>query len=623
MRNRSPSLPELRRGDFAPEEEQKHIRAASSFEQSTAQNRMNTLVTDQSAGAEEFRVVLLSGAPPRVLARLISEISRSAGRHRITGVLYWVRKPLPLPKRIANFVSQLHRPAYLQYVVGRLVQAGRGFLRKAARFAWQTVHAHYPKDETFGVEQLRDHCESLGIPFQTTDRFHSEESLAFVAEGQPDLGIVYGTPILQPSLFEIPRLGSVNLHQRKVPDYRGGGPVGLWEMLDGEKEIGVTVHRVARKLDAGAVVRSTVIPIDPADTLASLEMKAHVTGIDLLTAAVRDFSTGRVTESPQVGEGRMFRNPKPEALAGILRQLDTVRKPAPTTRTYPLWKLLIRFCAFVPWLTVRNWYRRLTGTFPLVVLYHHLITDRPHFMGMSTDQFMAQLEYLRRYYDIVDFATGQRLLESGRITRPTVVLTFDDGYRDNVLNLRAAVLKTQVPALLYVCSDHLESGQPFAHDVERGYHGFEPMTWDEARTLHAWGIRFGAHTRTHFDCGSTDSVRLQTEIADCRKRIEEELGAPIGDFSFPFGLQHNISHEGFQLATEHYETVASAYGGVNTCGQEGRQHVYRIPHPTCLMELELLLQSVLVFGQPGYWTGPKPAAAQVRPSQPPAELVEL
>ncbi|MCA9064433.1 MAG: polysaccharide deacetylase family protein [Planctomycetaceae bacterium] len=545
----------------------------------------------------------MSGAPPRVLARLLTELTRSSERYQITGVLYWVQESRSIPDRIRNLLSQVRKPGYLKYVGNRLLAAGADRLRRSGQFLWKLAHAHFPQEESFGIEQLAEHCRELGIPFRTTARFHSEESLKFVAADGPDLGIVYGTPILKPHLFEIPRLGSLNLHQRKVPDYRGGGPIALWEMLNGESEIGITVHRVAEKLDAGAVVRSGTIPIQSADTLRSMEMKAHVVGIDLLVEAVKDFASGHVVERPQTGEGRMYRNPKPEAMKELQAELKDLRSVPKAELTYPLWKLLARYAALGPWLAVRNWYRRMTGTFPLVVFYHHVITDRPHFMGMSTDQFMNQMDYLRRYYDVVDLKDGLQLLKSGRICRPTVVLTFDDGYQDNVLNLRAAALEGSVPAMLYVCSQHLESGQHFAHDLVRNHADFPPMTWSELRRMEAWGFQFGAHTRNHFDCGSHDAEALLEEIALCGREIAVQAGHEIPDFSFPYGLPKNISRDALRIAHENYSTVATAYGGVNLCGQEDEQHIYRIPHPTSLLEVELLLQSALVFGQPELWRG--------------------
>ena len=98
--------------------------------------------------------------------------------------------------------------------------------------------------------------------------------------------------LLKPELFSLPRLGCINIHKRKVPDYRGGGPVGLWELLDGEREIGVTVHEVTAELDAGAIVNRAVVPIGDLDTLESLALKAHVVGDDLIVRSLAEIAHG-------------------------------------------------------------------------------------------------------------------------------------------------------------------------------------------------------------------------------------------------------------------------------------------------------------------------------------------
>src|SRR4029079_18651472 len=105
------------------------------------------------------------------------------------------------------------------------------------------------------------------------------------------------------------------------------------------------------------------------------------------------------------------------------KQLMAKRQPFIPERGRPFWKLFLRCLLLGPYIGARNWYRRLTGTFPVIVLYHHVIVDRPHFLGMSTDQFVKQLEYLRRYYNIVSLRDAMEMLSRGKVHAPTIVLT--------------------------------------------------------------------------------------------------------------------------------------------------------------------------------------------------------
>jgi methionyl-tRNA formyltransferase len=74
-----------------------------------------------------------------------------------------------------------------------------------------------------------------------------------------DLGVVIGTTILKPVLFEIPRLGMINLHQGQVPQYRGSA-IGFWVLWEGAQEYGITVHKVVSAVDAGEILISTLLP---------------------------------------------------------------------------------------------------------------------------------------------------------------------------------------------------------------------------------------------------------------------------------------------------------------------------------------------------------------------------
>jgi folate-dependent phosphoribosylglycinamide formyltransferase PurN len=104
-------------------------------------------------------------------------------------------------------------------------------------------------------------AEKLGIPLFYVDNYHSEETRQRLKALNADLGILYGTNIIRKSVFEIPKLGSINIHQGLAPIYRGG-PTVFWELFNGEKEIGITVHFVAPKVDTGDIILQTTLPLE-------------------------------------------------------------------------------------------------------------------------------------------------------------------------------------------------------------------------------------------------------------------------------------------------------------------------------------------------------------------------
>ena len=108
---------------------------------------------------------------------------------------------------------------------------------------------------------LEKFVEKLQIPLYKVKNFHSESAIKLLREANADLGILKGTNIIKESVFSIPRLGSINSHQGLAPYYRGG-PVAFWELFNNEKEIGMTVHFVAPKVDTGDIILQKLVPFE-------------------------------------------------------------------------------------------------------------------------------------------------------------------------------------------------------------------------------------------------------------------------------------------------------------------------------------------------------------------------
>jgi peptidoglycan/xylan/chitin deacetylase (PgdA/CDA1 family) len=540
-----------------------------------------------------YKVVIFTSVPPRQVARIMARIRRDVPEAQVAGVLYERRPPKTLQQRMEIWRKKMTRLTYWRYVLHRIfAMAGRqlsGLLDAVLRF----IHAapRWPnRRSSYGLDDLEADCKANGTELLITGDIHSDPALEFVRRVHADLGLVFGTRILKPALFEIPAEGSINIHKRKVPDYRGGGAVGLWELLDDQKEIGVTVHRVEAKVDVGAVVRSAVIPIEPFDDLESLALKADVVGADLIVAAIRDFANGTVTETPQTGPGKLFRRPSPEDFLQMQKKLAARRKDKNPFRR-PAWKLLVKSLVYVVPVTMRNWRRRRNGDYPVMILYHHLVCDRPHQFGVSTVYFLRQINYLLRHYRVVSVSEAVELVRKGGNTVPTVAVTFDDGYADNFVNLRAITEETGVPIGYFISTEHISSGREFAHDQLVNAHGFLPNTWEQIEFLKHCGYEIGSHTRNHADCGSTDEEFLRHEIVGSGEDIRQRLG-PTAHFSFPFGLPQNISAPAAAMACATYKNVFSAYRGGNF-HSEARKILKRGNFSHTVWELELQLQSVL------------------------------
>jgi len=577
------------------------------------------MVDESKTAAKPFRLVIFSSMPPRNVARIIARIQRDLPEVEIVGVLYERVRHKTLRQRVTIWRKKMIRPLYARYIAHRIWNAlGRSF-SSVLDGILRLFHAapKFPNgDKTLGFDDLEQISKSIGCKLLITGDIHSNEALDFVRREGPDLGLVFGTRILKPALYEIPKLGSINIHKRKVPDYRGGGPVGLWELLDDQKEIGVTVHRVEAQVDVGAVIRATTIPIEPFDDLESLALKADVVGADLIVAAIGDFARGTVSEKVQTGAGKLFKNPAPEELLQMKKRLAVRRRGCPPLYLRPRWKLLAKSILHAPRLVVKNWKHRQQKDFPVIILYHHLVADRPHRFGAPTSGFLRQVNYLLRHYRVVSLAEAIELARHGEVAMPTISITFDDGYADNFVNLRAVSEATGVPIAYFVATEYISNGHEFAHDERAGEHGFAPNTWEQIKLLKRCGYDIGSHTRNHADCGVSDREFLHNEIVLSGQDIAKRVG-PARHFSFPFGMPRNISPEALETACTTYENVFSAYGGENRSLDRFRV-LKRWSFPRTIWELELQLNSVLNS------TGEEPTYLRVRVEDlPPTERETL
>jgi peptidoglycan/xylan/chitin deacetylase (PgdA/CDA1 family) len=470
---------------------------------------------------------------------------------------------------------------------------------------------------------VEQYCQENGIAFHVSSDFHSQGTLEFVRALSPDLGVIFGTRILKPQLFAIPARGSINIHKHKVPEYRGSGAPGIWEMRDGKPDATVTVHRVLEAVDAGAVLGERTFSIDPLDTLTSVGLKADLLAIDLLLDVIQSESRGTSVEVPQTAPGSVFKGFKTHQLFAIEREIRAKRPVYRAPRGWPVYKLLARSLAY-PLLILRNVRRKRQRRFPVIILFHHLITDRPKALGMPTEQFLKHVRYLKRHYKIASLPEAVEMLKKNDVPMPTVVLTFDDGYADNFLGLRAVAETERIPVSLFVCTQAVSDGSAFAHDLKRKETGFPALNWDQVRYFDRHNVTIGSHTRNHFDCGTDDLSALVPEIAGSGEDLQRELGHEVDFFSFPKGLEANMTDVSLQLAGERYPFVFSALDGENWGPLGDPAYFYRYPHRESLWEVELLLQSVLDFSPRKRLAAPadRPALPSQRMQDRDAELVK-
>jgi methionyl-tRNA formyltransferase len=116
------------------------------------------------------------------------------------------------------------------------------------------------------------------------ENFNSKESEQKLKELRPDLVILGGARILKKNIIAIPRIGILNAHPGLLPKYRGMDVIP-WAVLNRD-DVGVTVHFIDERIDAGKICAQRKIEIEPTDTLETLSRKAEVIAGELMAEVV-------------------------------------------------------------------------------------------------------------------------------------------------------------------------------------------------------------------------------------------------------------------------------------------------------------------------------------------------
>jgi peptidoglycan/xylan/chitin deacetylase (PgdA/CDA1 family) len=211
-----------------------------------------------------------------------------------------------------------------------------------------------------------------------------------------------------------------------------------------------------------------------------------------------------------------------------------------------------------------------------VLFYHRVANEKLNDWTIPTRIFEKQIDWLRRRFDLVSLAEAQSRIASGSNRVPTVSITFDDGYADNLSFAVPLLRRYQIPFTYFVSTDHGLGGKPFPQDVEIGQ-PLAPNTAAEIRELASSGVEIGGHTRSHADLGrDLSEAKLVDEIAGCKRSLELVINRPVRFFAFPYGRHANLSQAAFRVAYDAgYEGVCSAYGGYNFPGDDP-YHLRRI-----------------------------------------------
>ena len=130
------------------------------------------------------------------------------------------------------------------------------------------------------------------------EKLKSLQFLEDLRSFKADLQIVVAFRMLPEFVWNMPPLGTVNLHGSLLPQYRGAAPIN-WAIINGEKETGVTTFKLKHEIDTGDTLLQENFPIGENDTAGEVHDKMKEIGAQLLVKTVKGIADGSLKEKPQ------------------------------------------------------------------------------------------------------------------------------------------------------------------------------------------------------------------------------------------------------------------------------------------------------------------------------------
>jgi peptidoglycan/xylan/chitin deacetylase (PgdA/CDA1 family) len=242
------------------------------------------------------------------------------------------------------------------------------------------------------------------------------------------------------------------------------------------------------------------------------------------------------------------------------------------------------------------------------LIYHRVNDEKDHFFpGIPTSVFARQMEYLASQWNVLALEEALERASRKDIPDNAIVITFDDGYRDNFVHAFPILRKLSLPATIFLVTGVIGTGRSLWHD--RVFSAFREthvpvlagipsendrydlqtlagklaaqskvlrfiwslgeddrsrwidrlveelhvpdhrdasnvmLTWDEIRLMHGQGVGFGGHTVTHPILSKLPAYRAVEELQQSKAAIEHELRTTVNTFAYPIGRREDFSED--------------------------------------------------------------------------------
>jgi len=178
------------------------------------------------------------------------------------------------------------------------------------------------------------------------------------------------------------------------------------------------------------------------------------------------------------------------------------------------------------------------STRPIPILMYHSIQSMPKSTIMRSLHVPPRRFWIQMWLldmlgykglsmrELIPYLKGEKI---GKV----VGITFDDGYKNNLINAAPILKKFNFSATCYLVSHRI--GTSNSWDLNKGITQNPLMTQSEINEWLRLGLDIGAHSQTHPSLKELSELQSQNEIFNCKTELEKMFKVPIKDFCYPFG----------------------------------------------------------------------------------------
>lgn len=165
------------------------------------------------------------------------------------------------------------------------------------------------RGQKLGITPVKEYALANGLIILQPEKLKDPSFVQQLKILQADLQIVVAFRMLPEIVWNMPKLGTFNLHASLLPQYRGAAPIN-WAIINGEKLTGVTTFFLKQEIDTGDIILQAQEIITENDTVGTLYERLMLKGADIILQTVQLIAKGNVPPTPQIFDNQLKIAPK-------------------------------------------------------------------------------------------------------------------------------------------------------------------------------------------------------------------------------------------------------------------------------------------------------------------------